>query len=101
MELAALVNVHHAVRRRRPRPHRIVQVALDAAQYHLEDAQATAQALARQQIALARNHRLLGGAVLFDVRHNLQRRVLGLEALLFRLGFFALCRETKNKTISA
>ena len=53
MELCALVDVDDAVLGRLAVPHGVVEEALDAVQDHLEDGEATAQPLARQQVALA------------------------------------------------
>ena len=59
VELRALVHVHDAVGGRRPHPDGVVQEAAQPGQHHLEDGQAAAQPLPRQQVSLARDHRLL------------------------------------------
>ena len=59
MELGALVDVDDAVLRRLAVPHGVVEEALDAVEDHLEDGEAAAEALAGQQVALARDLRLL------------------------------------------
>ena len=59
VKLCALVDVDDAVLRRLPVPDGVVEEALDAVQDHLEDGEAAAQPLARQQVALARDLGLL------------------------------------------
>ena len=59
MELSALVDVDDSVLRRLAVPDGVVEEALDAVQDHLEDGEAAAQPLTRQQVPLARDLRLL------------------------------------------
>ena len=59
MELCALVDVDDSVLWRLAVPDGVVEEALDAAEDHLEDGEAAAQPLTRQQVPLARDLRLL------------------------------------------
>ena len=59
MELCALVHVHHPVDWLLPLPHRVVKETTDAGQHHLKHAQAAAQTLPRQKVALTRVGQLL------------------------------------------
>ena len=121
VELCALVDVDDAVLGRLAVPHGVVEEALDAVEDHLEDGEATAQPLARQQVALARdlgllrvpedghidlqkfskifhNLRYISFALpdFVDILHDLQRRVLGLQPLLLRLWLLALCKSQQT-----
>lgn len=71
VELAALVDVDDPVGRGLALPDGVVQVALDAVENHLEDGEAAAQPLPREEVAFARYLRLLGVAQLFDVDDDL------------------------------
>ena len=72
MELRALVDVDDPVGRGLPVPDRVLKEALDPVEDHLEDAEAAAQPLPGEQVALPRNLSLLGCAQFLDIWHNLQ-----------------------------
>lgn len=72
---------------------------------YLEDGETAAEPLLGEQVALARDLRLLGRTQPFQVGNHLQRRVLVLQLLLFGFQFLALLHvrpatRTKEKTES-
>lgn len=96
MELGALVDVDHAVGGRLPVPNGVVQEALDPGEDDLEYGETAAQSFAGQEVTLLRNLGLFGIPHFVNILDNLKRGVLGLEALLFGLGLFSLCNESKT-----
>ena len=72
MELRALVDVDDPVGRGLPMPDCVLEEALNPVEDDLEDAEAAAQPLPSEQVALPRNLSLLGCAELLDIWHNLQ-----------------------------
>ena len=72
MELRALVDVDDPVGRGLPVPDRVLEEALDPVENHLEDAEAAAQPLPGEQVALPCNLSLLSCPEFLDIWHNLQ-----------------------------
>ena len=92
VEFRALVDVDDAIGRSFSAPNDFVvlQEGLDSLQDDLKDGEAAAETLPGQEVSFAGNLGLLGIAHLVNVLNDLERAVLGLQALLFRLGLFSL-----------
>ena len=71
-------------------PDGVVQESLDPGQNDLEDGEAAAEPLPREEVALFGNLGLFGIPHFVNVLDDLESSVLGLEALLFGLGLLAL-----------
>ena len=72
VELRAFVDVDDPVGWRLPMPDSVLEEALDPVEDDLEDAEAAAQPLPGEQVALPRNLSLLSCPEFLDIWHNLQ-----------------------------